>query len=300
MKRYMLLLVSLSLAVAQPAAAKLRVFACEPEWAALVRELGGGLVEVKSATTGVQDPHRIQARPSLIARMRRADLVVCTGAQLESGWLPLLLRRAANGRIQPGQPGYLEAARFVTLLDRPARLDRAEGDIHPAGNPHIHTDPRNIARVAQALGKRLMTLDPAHRSTYRARLDDFSKRWQAAITRWEAAAKELRGVPVVTQHKGWAYLIRWLGLREVATLEPKPGVPPSSAHLARVLARLEQDPAKMILRAAYQDPRPSEWLAGRAGIPAVVLPYTVGGTREAVDLFTLFDDTLRRLKETIR
>ena len=286
------LLVLMLLWLPVQAHAALNVFACEPEWAALAGEIGGADVKVYSATTALQDPHRIEARPSLIAQMRRADLVVCTGADLETGWLPVLLRDAANAAVQPGRPGYVEAARFVPLLDKPARLDRAEGDVHAAGNPHIHTDPRNILRVGAALTERLAEVDPENAAAYRARGQDFATRWQAAIKRWEARAAPLKGMAVVTQHKSFPYLFAWLGLREVAVLEPKPGVEPAVGHLARVAEQLKTSPAKVVLRAAYQSPRPADWLASRAGIPALALPYTVGGSARAGDLFSLFDDTL--------
>jgi zinc/manganese transport system substrate-binding protein len=289
------LLVYLALCLPVGAHAALNVFACEPEWAALAKEIGGADVSVYSATTAFQDPHRIEARPSLIAQMRRAALVVCTGAELETGWLPVLLRDAGNAAVQPGRPGYFEATRFVPLLEKPARLDRAEGDVHAAGNPHIHTDARNITRVGAALGARLAEIDPAHAAAYRARGETFAARWQAAIARWEARAAPLKNQPVAVQHKSFSYLLAWLGLREVATLEPKPGVEPSVGHLARVAAQLQTTPAKMVLRAAYQSPRPADWLAQRVGIPAVALPYTVGGNDQANDLFGLFDDTLDRL-----
>ncbi len=285
----------------QPVHAGLKVFACEPEWGALAAELGGDRVAAFSATTALQDPHYIEARPSLIARVRNADLVVCTGAELEDGWLPLLLRSAGNPRVHPGTPGYFAAADYVRLLDVPAKFDRALGDIHAAGNPHLQADPRNIARVAQALALRLAAVDPAQAAHYQARYRDFNARWTAAITRWEQTAAPLKGVAVVNQHQGgWTYLLRWLGLSEVAVLEPKPGVPASAAHLAQVLARLKSQPAKMVLRAAYQDGKPSEWLAQQTGIRAVVLPYTVGGSERATDLFGLFDDTIARLLEASR
>ena len=289
------ILVSLVLWLPLFAHAGLKVFACEPEWAALVKELGGGDVKVYAATTALQDPHRIEARPSLIAQMRRADLAVCTGAELEIGWLPVLLREAGNAAVQPGQPGYFEAARRVPLLDKPQRLDRAEGDVHALGNPHVHTDPRNILRIAEALTTRLAELDPPNATAYRSRGQAFKARWQAAIARWEARAAPLRNLPVAVQHKSFTYLLAWLGLREVVTLEPRPGVEPSVAHLARVAAQLETTPARMVLRAAYQSPRPAAWLADRAGIPALALPYTVGGNARANDLFGLFDDTLDQL-----
>jgi zinc/manganese transport system substrate-binding protein len=294
------LLVSLILWLPLAAHAAFNVFACEPEWAALAREVGGDDVRVYSATTALQDPHRIEARPSLIAQMRRADLVVCTGAELEAGWLPVLLQNANNAAVQPGKPGYFEATRFVPLLEKPARLDRAEGDVHAAGNPHIHTDARNILRVGEALAAQLAELDPAHATAHRARGQAFAARWQAAIADWESRAAPVKGLPVAVQHKSFTYLLAWLGLREVAILEPKPGVEPSVSHLARVAAQLQATPARAVLRAAYQSPRPADWLANRAGIPALALPYTVGGNARAQDLFGLFDDTLDQLLKVAR
>ena len=278
-----------------PALARLDIFACEPEWGALAQALGGDEVRVFTATTARQDPHHIQARPRLIARMRRADLLVCTGAELEIGWLPLLLRKAHNGRVQPGQPGHFLAANHVRLLERPARIDRAEGDIHAQGNPHIQTDPRNIARVARALAGRLAELDPTHAEHYLRRFEDFDARWRKAIAGWERRAAPLKGVAIVVHHRQWPYLEAWLGLRQVGELEPKPGIPPTPGHLASLKARLKQQPARMIVHAAYLDPAPARWLSRQTGIPEVTLPFTVGGSKRASDLFGLFDDTIDRL-----
>jgi zinc/manganese transport system substrate-binding protein len=275
--------------------AALNVFACEPEWGALAGEIGGSSVRTYTATTALQDPHRIEARPSLIAQMRRADLVVCSGADLEAAWLPVLLREAGNGRVQPGRPGHFEAARFVALRDKPASLDRAQGDVHAAGNPHVHTDPRNIARVGAALAARMAEIDPAGAAIYQAQWNAFSARWEAAIAGWQARGAPLKGMPVAVQHKSFSYLLAWLGMVEVATLEPRPGVEPSVGHLARVATQLQAAPARAVLRAVYQSPRPANWLAERAGIPALALPYTVGGNARAGDLFGLFDDTLDQL-----
>ncbi|WP_456374780.1 metal ABC transporter substrate-binding protein [Thiolapillus sp.] len=275
--------------------ADLNVFACEPEWAALSRELGGDKLHVSVATTALQDPHHVQARPSLITRLRKADLLICTGADLEIGWLPVLLRRAGNARVQPGQPGYLEAASAVPLRERPARLDRAQGDVHPQGNPHIQTDPHNIARVARVLSRRLMQLDGENSAYYEQRSARFMKRWKEALANWDRQGAALKGMPVVVQHNGWTYLLHWLGLERIATLEPKPGVPPSSADLTRVLALLKQTPARAVIRAAYQDGRPSAWLSERAEIPELVLPFTVGGDDQSGDLFQLYDRTLELL-----
>ena len=277
------------------AAAALSVFATVPEWGALTQELGGDKVNVYTATTALQDPHRVEARPSLIARARGADLIVATGAELEVGWLPLVVQQSANAKVRPGTPGYFEAAAQVPLLGKPSRLDRAEGDVHPAGDPHIQTDARNIARVAVPLSARLAQLDPANAAYYQVRLKSFSDRWSAATAKWEQQAASLKGVPVVVQHKGFTYLIAWLGMTELAALEPKPGMEPTTAHLAAVLGTLEARPAKMVLRAGYQADRASQWLAQRTRINPVTLPFTVGGTEGAKDLFGLFDDTIQRL-----
>jgi zinc/manganese transport system substrate-binding protein len=282
-------------ALAPSAHAALRVLACEPEWAALTTELGGNLVEVSSATSALQDPHQIQAKPSLIARARNADLVVCTGAELEIGWLPILLQQSGNAKVQAGQPGNFAAADFVRKLDVPTQLDRAQGDVHAGGNPHIQTDPRNIVLVATALGARLQQVDPANAATYAQQLASFSQRWQQAMTRWNTQAAPLRGQAVVSQHKAFVYLYDWLGLKEVAVLEPKPGVEPTASHLQSVVNTLKTTPARRVLYAAYQDPRASEWLSKNAGLPAVKIPFTVGGTEGAKDLFGLFDDTVARL-----
>jgi zinc/manganese transport system substrate-binding protein len=297
MKRSILtaLTATLLVVLTLPAHAALRILACEPEWSALAEALGGDLVDVTVATSALQDPHQIQAKPSLIARTRGADLVVCTGAELEIGWLPVLLQQAGNAKVQPGQPGNFAAADYVRKLEVPSQVDRSQGDVHAAGNPHIQTDPRNIALVAAALGARLAEVDPAHASQYAQRQADFMKKWREAIARWTAQAAPLKGVPVVSQHKAFVYLYDWLGMREVAVLEPKPGVEPSASHLEEVLAALKGTPVRMVLYSAYQDPRPSEWLSSNAAIPAVKMPFTVGGTDGAKDLFGLFDDTLARL-----
>lgn len=281
--------------IAGSATAAVNVFACEPEWAALARELGGDKVSAFSATSAFQDPHRIEARPSLIARLRNADLLVCSGAQLEAGWLPVLLSQAGNARVQPGTAGYLEASQLVERLDVPRVLDRSQGDVHPGGNPHVHTDPRNIAKVAPALSERLAELDRPNAAAYRAKGEEFQKRWQAAIARWEAQAARLKGVPVVEHHKAFSYLVRWLGLREIDTLEPKPGLPPTTAHLVELVERMKREPAKMILYSSYDDPRAAQFLSQRTGIAAVMLPFSVGGSDAAKDLFAYFDDVIARL-----
>jgi len=278
-----------------PAHATLKVLATTPDWAALVNELGGDKVNVYTATSAFQDVHRVDAKPSLVARARTADLVIATGADLEIGWMPVLLQDSGNTKIQPGSPGYFEAAPLVHLLEVPSAVDRSMGDIHPLGNPHVTLDPRNIAIIAKALAARLAQLDPANAAYYGTRGEDFQKRWSAASAKWDAAAAPLRGVGLVVIHRDQVYLCNWLGLKELAAIEPKPGVPPSAGYLAELVTKLAASPPKMILRNAYNDPKAAEWLAGRIHVPVVLLPYTVGGTPEAKDLFGLFDDTINRL-----
>ena len=295
------LLMTLLLAGASlPTLAALQVFATVPEWGALVREIGGDRVSVFTATTALQDPHRIEARPSLLAQARRAQLVVATGADLEAGWLPLVIRDSGNANIQPGRPGYFEAARFVGLLEVPAVLDRSLGDVHAAGNPHIQLDPRNLLKVGAALAGRLGELDPPNAAAYQAAYQSFAGRWQAAIARWETEAPPLRGVPVLAHHDSFVYLAYWLGFTVSGKLEPRPGIEPSSGQLTALLARQQSTPARMVLRTAYQSDGPSLWIAGKAGIPAVMLPFTIGGSPAAGDLFGLFEDTVQRLLKALR
>ena len=278
-----------------PAAAVLNVFACEPEWGALAQELGGDKVNVYNATTAQQDPHRIEARPSLIARARNADLMICSGSELEIGWVPLLLTQSGNGRIQPGSPGNLEASRFVARLEIPGVVDRSLGDIHPGGNPHIHLDPRNIAKVAQVMTERLIAIDQANAEEYRKRADSFRQRWDRSMQSWEKLAAPLKGVPAVVYHKDFSYFMNWAGMREAGSLEPRPGIPPTPAHLAGLVEQMKRTPAKVIVYSPNSDPRAAQFLSERTGIPAVMMPSTVGGSEKAKDLFGLFDETIARL-----
>lgn len=280
--------------VSNPAQAKLKVFACEPEWGSLLTELAGDKVDVDVATTALQDVHVIEAKPSLIAKMRAADLVVCTGAQLEIGWLPQLVRQSGNARVASGAGSFMAAAQVKTL-EKPTALDRANGDVHPDGNPHIQMDPRRVLIVARQLDARLAQLDPANASVYQQRLANFEQRWLAAMVKWKAEAAPLKGRKVVVHHISWVYLWDWLGLHEIGALEPKPGVPPTSGHLASLIATTKSSNTLAIIRAAYQDSKPADWLAQRTGVPAVALPFTVGGDAQSKDLFGLFDSTIAKL-----
>jgi zinc/manganese transport system substrate-binding protein len=289
-----------TLAISGSAHAALRILATTADWGALASELGGDKVDVYTATNALQDVHRVDAKPSLVARARNANLVVANGAELEVGWLPVLLQESGNPKVQPGTPGYFEATAQLRLIEVPSAIDRAMGDIHPQGNPHVQLDPRNIAVVAKALTARLAAIDPANAGYYEDRDSDFQTRWQAAIVRWEAEAAPLKGVPVVVMHKDQSYLCRWLGLKQLAAIEPKPGVPPSAGYLAQLVTTLGSTPPRMILRNAYNDPKAANWLSERVHAPVVTMPFSVGGTPGATDLYGLFDDSIKQLLTVLK
>ena len=287
---------ALALLPLEAARAKINVFACHPEWAALAQEVGGENLEIFSATHAGQNPHYIRARPSLISKIRRADMVICSGASLEVGWLPLLVQKA-GGNVQPGKTGYMLAADFVETLEKPERLDRSMGDIHPEGNPHVQLNPRNILAVADELVSRLVVLDRENAGVYGENLRNFSARWKKAIRRWETEAAPLRGKYVVTHHQSWIYLIDWLGLRRAGTLETKPGIPPSGGHLRALVSEARDKGAFAIIRTVYDPDDASEWLSRKTGIPASALPQTVGAVEGTDDLFSLFDRIVEELRK---
>ena len=283
--------------LAAPAKAEVRVFACEPEWAALAEAVGGSDVAVYSATHGRQDAHHIRARPSLIAKVRRADILFCSGAELESGWLPVLMQRGARHVIQPGQPGHIMAADHVAVLDQPETIDRSLGDIHPTGNPHVHLDPHNVEILASELAGRLEQIDPDNAPAYRSRLASFLADWADVMEEWRKRISSLQGMKVVVHHEAWAYFLEWAGLTRVASLEALPGIPPSASHLQDVLEQSRSAGAEAILRAPYEPRDASDWLSARTAIPVVELPFTVGGHPQADSLVSLFDVTLTLLEE---
>jgi len=294
------LLTLIILVIATPVTAELNIFACEPEWASLVGEIGGERVKSYSATTAFQDPHHIEARPSLIAKLRRADMLICSGADLEVGWLPLLQRQASNNKVLPGKPGYFKAASVVKRLDIPSAVDRSMGDVHASGNPHVHLDPRRIQTIAKALLSRLIQIDPEGTSYYQQRFVDFDQRWQQAIQQWQQQAKNLKGTRVVVHHRDWVYLFDWLGIEIIGALEPKPGLPTTAGHLVALKQLLTTKPAKMIVHTTYQNPRAANRLSQMTNTPVVELPYTIGGAKQVTDLFALFDVTIQKLTSVVQ
>lgn len=275
--------------------AKMNVFACTPEWKALADQIGGDDIKSYSATTAFQDAHFIEARPSLIAKTRKADLVVCTGADLEVGWLPVLLRKSGNAGVQPQTDGLLLAAEVVDRIEVPTELDRSHGDIHAAGNPHVHWDPYRVLTIAKTISERLSAIDRQNANDYAERYSAFESSWKKRIAEWEALASSLRGKKVIVHHKSWSYLVDWLGIEVVGDLEPKPGLPPTSRHLASLLERTQNSGVDYILVANYQDPKASEWLSKRSNIPVLRLPFTVGGSSDSKDLASLYESVLGAL-----
>ncbi len=291
MKRCKILLAAGMLCASIHSNAALNVFTCEPEWASLTREIGGDRVNISTAISADQDPHRVQARPSLISAVRNADLVFCTGAELEVGWLPVLLSRSANPRIQKGD-GLLYAADLVELIEKPTDLDRAHGDIHAAGNPHLHLDPHRIITVARGLTTRLIALDAEGTADYQRNLDNFLDRWQTAISDWQSRSAGLRGATVIVHHRSFSYLLNWLGMTAVAEMEPKPGLPPTPKHLDHILTRVKQHNVKMILYTSFNGDQGARWLAQRSDACAVLLPFSHDDS-----LFTLFDELINALNQ---
>lgn len=289
-------LIALLFMLGAPASiAQVQVFACEPEWAVLGAALAGDHASIFTATSARQDPHHIEARPSLIAKMRSADLVICAGAELETGWLPLLLRASGNPAVQVSQPGYFEAAMQVERLGIPAVLDRSGGDVHSQGNPHVHLDPHRLLAIGAALSARLQQIDPANAAWYRQRLQDWTAELSAQIRHWEQLAAPLRGKQIVVYHDNWRYLFDWLGIRQVATIEPKPGIPPSGSDQKRLLEQLAKSKPAAIVLAAHENPRAARWLGDKLQVPVIILPFTVGGDAHSNDLPALYQRTLTLL-----
>lgn len=279
--------------VAGNADATLKVFACEPEWGALVAEIAGDKAEVYVATTAQQDPHHIDARPSLIAKLRNADIAVCTGAGLEAGWMPALLSRSANPKLKGER--LFNAAEKVQRLGGTGTVDRSKGDIHPEGNPHVQLDPRRMLQIGDALTATLSSIDTANAATYGARNKAFRQEMSTAMTRWSAATAPLHGREYLVYHDAWTYLFDWLGLAQGGTLEPLPGVPPTSQHLAELAGTAKAHGIKAVIHSSYDDANAVAWIVKNGGVCGLELPYTVGGSPAAKDLVSYYDDIVNKL-----
>lgn len=294
---FKLLLSGVLLTLSQSAFAQFNIFACEPEYAALAKELAPD-ARIYSATTAMQDPHQVQARPSLIAKMRQADLAICAGAELEVGWLPMLQMKAANAQVRNTDLGLFFAAEQVKTLDQMSNVDRSMGDVHSQGNPHLHFSPQRMLAIAKALTEKLIQLDSENSQHYQQQFESFSHRWQTATLKWQKIASSLKGMKVIAYHSSFRYLFDFAGIEQVADLEPKPGLPPTSGHLAGLLKQAKKDDVTAIVIASYQDQRGANWLAEKSNLPVMILPLSVGGNEQSSDLFSLFDNVLNLLSQT--
>jgi zinc/manganese transport system substrate-binding protein len=270
--------VSVVVLLGSTAEAKVNVVATLPDLGALAREVGGDNVSVKVLARSTQDPHFVDARPSLVLDASNADLLVLNGLELEVGWLPPILTNSRNEQIQPGHPGYLDASTLIAPLEVPReKIDRSMGDIHPSGNPHYTLDPRNGLVVARGIAERLETIDPQHVKAYQANLARFTQSLKERIAGWEKAFAPFKGTEVITYHKSWIYFVEWAGFDEVAFVEPKPGLPPSAGHVAQVLGVIKRRKVPLILQEDWYPAASSEELARLGGARLVRVP---GQTRE--------------------
>jgi zinc/manganese transport system substrate-binding protein len=283
--RTLILSLSLVAALAAGARADLRVVATVPDLAAIAQEVGGKHVTVTSLSLGTQDPHFVDAKPSLVLELNQADLLLAIGLGLEVGWLPTLQTGARNAAIQVGGHGFLDCSGMVQLLDVPTgQVDRSQGDIHPGGNPHYLYDPRVAVRVAAGIGKRLAELDPQTAAEYTRGADAFRARIDQARAGWERRLAAARGLPVITYHRSWVYFADWLGLDQVGTLEPKPGIPPSPAHVARLLGLARSRGVKLVILEDYYPDDTARLVAAKLGARLVRVPGGAARGQSYVDV----------------
>jgi zinc/manganese transport system substrate-binding protein len=296
--RAILLSVLLTILAPRMVLGKVRVVTTIETFAALAREVGGDRVDVKPLSRGYMDPHFVEPKPSLVIDLNRADVLVHVGLELEIGWLPPLVLGSRNQRIQPGQPGNLDASARVPVLDVPAtKVDRSMGDIHPQGNPHYWIPPGNAVVVAREIAERLAAIDPAGRAAYQANLARFVAEVERRRLEWEKRASPLRGMKVVPYHKSWGYVSAWLGLNEVGYIEPKPGIPAPPSHIARLIGLMRAEGVKVILMESFYPRNTVDLVAQKAGARAFIMPSDVGATPDITDYFGLVDAVVQKLSQ---
>jgi zinc/manganese transport system substrate-binding protein len=289
------------LAGAAQARAALRVVATTQDLEAIVKEVAGDKVETESLAKGYQDPHFVEAKPSFILRLNKADLLVVVGRELEIGWLPPLITQARNPKIQPGAQGYFDASLTAKILDLPTgQITRAMGDVHPQGNPHYWLDADNGRRIAKAVQAKLSELDSANAAVYAQREADFERRLGEAEQRWKATMAAYKGLKVVTYHRSWPNFADAFGLDVIGYVEPKPGIPPSPSHSLDLIQQMKKDNVKIIIVEPYFDPKTPNSIAAQTGAQVVTLAPSVGGEKEVTDYFKLFDYDIAKLVAAIK
>ena len=286
---------------ATPARAALNVITTTEDLASIAREVGGDKIKVESLSRGYQDPHFVEAKPSFVLKLNKADLLVVVGRELEIGWLPPLITQARNAKVQPGADGYLDASLTAKILEIPtSQITRAMGDVHPSGNPHFWLDPDNGKRVAKAIEKKLSTMDAANAASYAQREEDFERRLSAADKGWQAQMAAYKGVKIVTYHRSWPNFADHFGLDVMGYVEPKPGIPPSPSHTLELMKAMKEQGVKIILVEPYFDAKTPNSIARETGARVLVLPPSVGGVPEVTDYIKLFDYDVRQIMDAIK
>jgi len=275
--------------------AKVKVVGTIPDYTSIAKEIGGERVTVETLVKGTQDPHFADALPSHIIRLNRADLLISTGLGLESGWLPALLKNARNKKIQQGSEGFLEASRFVSLLDIPAKIDKSMGDVHPGGNPHFYTAPDQLFLIAKAVKNRLKIIDPQGKEYYEKQWTDFKTRYSQEVKKWKEKVKGMEGTRIVVYHESWVYLLKWLGFEKVGALEPKPGIPPSAGHVSRLLKRIKGKDVKFIFQEIYHPTSLSKVFSKKSGIRLLILPSMTGAQKDVKTIWDKFDAIINKI-----
>jgi zinc/manganese transport system substrate-binding protein len=277
--------------------AKLRVVATYPYIADITEKIGKDRISVSALARGSRDPHHIVARPSIIAKIRRADLLIINGAELEIGWVPPILRDSRNPRIQPGSSGFIELSTSMELIQVPDKVSRALGDVHPAGNPHFVTSPGNVLIIARVIMKRLCEIDGENGEFYTKNFNEFKALWQEKIAEWRESLKAMKGMKVIQYHRNLDYFLKYFGIISVGEMEPLPGIPPTSKHIIKTIEKVKTEGVKLILNDVYHSTGPARFVSDRTGIKFVVMPHDIGAVEEAKDIVSLFDEIVRRLKK---
>jgi zinc/manganese transport system substrate-binding protein len=280
------------------AAGKLQVMTATTDLAALAQQIGGDQVDVESIAKGYQDPHFVEAKPSFLLKLRRADLLIVVGLELEIGWLPPLITQSTNPKIQVGAPGYFDASRFAKILEIPTgTVTRAEGDVHPQGNPHYWLDPENGLRIAKGIAGKFSEMRPADAGYFAQRYSEFEQKLKQTDQEWQAQMKPYAGRKIVTYHRSWPNFAEHFGLNVVGYVEPRPGIPPSPQHTVELIGQMKRDNVKVIVVEPYFDLKTPNSIARETGGTVVVLMPSVGGEKEITDYFKLFDYDIGKLKK---
>jgi zinc/manganese transport system substrate-binding protein len=296
-----LLIAGATLPLPVSAAGKLKVVTATTDLASLAQEVGGDRIEVDSIARGYQDPHFVEAKPSFLLKLRQADLLIVVGLQLEIGWLPPLITQSGNPRIQVGANGYLDASEFAEILEKPTGvITRAQGDVHPFGNPHYWLDPENGRRVAQGMANRLGEMRPQDAAYFQQRFQDFSQRLTEAEKRWTAEMQPYHGRKVITYHRSWTNFLKYFDLVSAGEIEPRPGIPPTPSHTLELINLTKRENIKIILVEPYFDLKTPNAIARETGAQVVVMPPSVGGEKEITDYFKLFDYDLSLLTKAFQ